>query len=305
MLKQLNITIEKKVIGFYCSLLLIVAFTWSNIAQAGFTSVTVIGDSFSDGGNHETAKVSFYKLFGDPFPQKISNNRNKPYYFDYKFSNSYVAVEHLAYHLGLFDKSHFNNYAVGGFSSNEIPEAIAYLKQHHTFDPSGLYVIAIGQNDILRHLDSNEIITTRILDLTKSLYTMGARHFMIVNAVMLGDIPPNKWLTPSEKEMASSHSLLFNQLLTEKMDTLAFKAHVTIYDLGGIVREGTKHAIDFGITNTVDSCLALECNNPNTFLWLDDVHFTGVAHEAIGYSMYSVIAPKAPTISSPNDSDDD
>jgi phospholipase/lecithinase/hemolysin len=267
---------------------------WSNTAQAGFTSVTVIGDSFSDGGNHETALVSYFKLLGDPFPDRVNLATNQPYHFGFRYTSSYTAVEHLAYNLGLYNKAQFFNYAVGGISTNELSLVIDYISKNHTFDPKGLFVIEIGQNDILHNLNSNEVVTTRIMETVKALHRLGARHFMIVDSLYAGTIPAVINLSEKEKTNYTNYTITFNQLLAAKINQLTFKNQVTLYDLGGIVAEGTKQASQLGITNTINSCIAVQCANPNEFLWLDDIHLTGAAHRAIGYSMFTVITPKAP-----------
>lgn len=285
--------------------MLVLLISWSIPARAEFTSITVIGDSISDGGNHPTAVASAYKIYGLPDPSIGDNAISAQYFMGFRFSNSYVAVEHLANNFGLYDTAHFFNYAVGGFSTDDFPFAIYFLEKYHTFDPNGLFVIQVGGVDLINSLHSIEEITTRLADFTEDLYALGARHFLVVNSALIGTIPASRDASEADKVNRNALSLIYNNLLQEKMQELDFSEQITIYDLGGILEAGKQHASDYGITNTVDACIAIQCANPDEFLWIDDVHFTGVAHAAIGYSMYTVIAPKAPKTSDSSETEND
>jgi phospholipase/lecithinase/hemolysin len=268
---------------------------WSTTALAGFTSITVIGDSTSDGGNSENAVISFYKLWGDPFPQ-VGSNPKEPY-FNYRFSNGYVAVEYMAYFLNLLGKNQFFNYAVGGASTSNIVPILdyLYLQTNATLDPTGLYVIELGQVDLLRNMNTPEVATTNISEGLKSLYSKGARHFLVINSMIMGYAPPYKNASQSEIDGASNISRNFNTLLATKVNALPFKDNITLFDFGQTIRIGQQNP-EYGFTKPYDACLVngVACSNPDEYIFWDTVHLTDRAHSSIGFVLYTTMAPKAP-----------
>jgi phospholipase/lecithinase/hemolysin len=261
---------------------------WSAPSFAAYTSVTVFGDSYSDGGNSEMAVISFYKLWGDPFPQTGSNPKEP--YFNYRFSNGYTFIEYMTYYLGLYDKEHFFNYAVGGASTLNIPEILNYYyqKNNNKLDPTGLYVLQLGQNDLERALTTPDVASTNIKNALRDLYNHGARKFLVINAINLGYTPPYKNANQADIVSVSTLCTNFNNLLATKINTLYFKNSIILFNFGELVRNGQINALNYGFTSAQDACLAngIACQNPDEYIFWDAIHLTGKAHEAIGNQLF-------------------
>ncbi len=269
---------------------------WSGFSSAAYTSISVIGDSFSDGGNSETAVVSYYKFYGDPFP-KVGNNPKAPY-FDYKYSDSYVAVEYLAYFLGMYNKEKFFNYAVGGLMSSSFPEALSYIytRNNSKLDPTGLYVIELGQVDLMRNMSTPEVASTNVVNGIKDMYNKGARNFLVINSMIMGYTPEYKNATVAQVASAETISRNYNRLLEAKINALTFKDKVTLFDLGNLLRNGQINAASYGFSKPYDACIVngVACRNPDEYIFWDTVHLASRAHSAIGNSLYQAVKDKAP-----------
>lgn len=260
-------------------------------AQAGYTSLTIFGDSLSDTGNVAA-------LTGGAFPSFPGATG--------RFSNGPVWTEYLAAGLGLpqgaknsnliFDGTTVvpigvpggSNYAFGGArtglggvvapTSGLLGQLIAWngsvfgTAADRAADPNGLYVVVAGANDLRDTRDGNGVLTpvqvaTNVMNAVARLALSGAEHFLIASLPDLGRTPESAFLgNTAESTMAT---LAFNAALATLSSAFDanFQASTGIdldfrwLDMYGLTEAVAKDAATqggakYGITNTTSPCLS-------------------------------------------------
>ncbi len=247
-----------------------------------YSAEYVFGDSLSDRGN-------LAELAGFNFP-------DPPSYHD-SFTNGPVAVQDLARSFGLnadpslwvtgfqdphdlFGGASFmpgTNYAVAGATSaTPSPLGIDLLDQvgayslfdHGTADPSALYVIMIGGNDV-RNAALNgsgsavdtALITAGVdaeLAAISTLSSEHAKHFLVVNVPDVGIIPEFAQDNPTLAGAATADSQLYNIELAAGLSaidpTLGPGASLDEFNLYNFDASIKANAASYGFTNTTDRC---------------------------------------------------
>jgi phospholipase/lecithinase/hemolysin len=241
------------------------------------TSLTVFGDSISDGGDLDTAVVSYYKLTG--------GSQTNPPYANHRFTNGPTAVEYLADNLGLNSTSTFFNYAVGGATTSDIYLGLSQLTTSNPslmFDPSGLYVINGGGNDLSGSINSPEIAAQNLVDTVSLLNSRGANNFLIIN------LPTN----PFDSNFTSFSA--FNYLLGQKLNNLNIN-QIALFDMAMALTEGAQNGGLQTITNVADPCYSngVVCANPDAYVFWDYVHFTTKIHAYLANEMTEALQPSA------------
>lgn len=252
-----------------------------------YTSISVFGDSTNDGGNDPTAVISFYKLFGDPFPP---NAGVTPVPFEnFRYSDGLVSSENMAISLGLFNTNSFFNFSVGGALALDFNDKIntIYADPQYQIDPTGLYVIELGQVDLDRNLSTPEISSTNVVSGIQNLYNRGARHFVVYGTFHLGDLPGYINADPFLISEANRISNEFNVSLIQKIAVLPFSDKVLFFDNGKYLRNIQLNPSDYGITNTTKACIISTltgeyCSNRESYIFWDTVHLTGRAQTFLG-----------------------
>jgi phospholipase/lecithinase/hemolysin len=291
----------------------------ANASLVSLSNLFVFGDSLADGGN--------YNGPGGPgaFPP--------PPYAGTRYSKGPTAVENLwqAYNPGdtSFKPSNFGgtNYALGGattgsFSFNSInPNVPAPLQpwfasqggvtnqvsQFSTacnacFDPAtSLFVIWAFPNDVFSNaafgLPANTLIGNGIANIVAAIQALageGAQHFLIPNMPDLG-------ATPSFRNTAQAADLTaltqaFNAALAATLTLLdqSLAAEIAQVDAYGLLASAQQNPAAYGLTNTIDSCVANLGNpsnpcDPNTWLFWDGVHPTAAGHRILGAAFVAAV----------------
>lgn len=249
---------------------------------ASFTEIYVFGDSLSDPGN-------LYDFTGGLFPPS-------PPYSEGRVSNDRLWIEYLAEDLGVTP----TNYAFAGAttgSTNTFPiEGLIGLEQQITdfqatnsiANPEALYVVWAGSNDYL----GGEITdpSVPVGNLASSITTLaenGAENFLVVNLPDLGQLPgttSNSLVSSTLTALSDAH----NTGLDVTLNSLSLSYGINIYDVdvNSLFTNAIASPELSGFTNVTDACLDLAtasvCSNPNEYLFWDDLHPTGAAHELIG-----------------------
>lgn len=276
------------------------------------TKIVVFGDSLSDTGN--------------AFQATLHQTPPSPPYFDGRFSNGPVWVEDFAQQFGLRVTPAIErgtNFAVGGAKVGKGADSLkdqveAYLtletlRGRLRSDPEALFVVFGGGNDISDALNSanpTEVIDTaaaNIGDIIDTLVKDGAVNFLVPNL-------PNKGLTPAARGRGTQAeeqtlSIEFNTALDTVLASAAARHAINLVrvDLFALLQTAVSTPPAFGFTDASDSCLVQQsgafkaCNNPDVFVFWDDIHPTATAHAIIakialdGYAAATGLAMSAMT----------
>jgi phospholipase/lecithinase/hemolysin len=249
-------------------------------ASPTFTHLYVFGDSYCDVGN-------IFIATGGAEPAA-------PYY-NGRFSNGPLWVDHVAGYLGLPLKPSLmpggTDFAFGGAEVTapvvtpegtipSVPQQVAlYLEASlGKADPNALYIIEGGGNDILNATSGTPQqlgyeIALGIAESEFLLREAGARHFLIPNLFNVGLLPAAQ----SNSAFATAASTAANQWLTKllALESLLGGIHIVrldVFDLMNAVQTDPTH---FGFANITTPCLTpTVCADPDHTLFWDVEHPT-------------------------------
>ncbi len=284
--------------------------------------IYVFGDSLSDTGN--LASIN------GPFP---------PPYFNNRATNGWVAVEvmaslvgaHLDTSLHLIGPAQGNNYAVSGARARgsspvDLSTQISTFLNHHgnQINPDAVYIIFIGGNDIGDHLTAirerqyrSRILYQAVRGIKqgiKQLQAAGARHFLVINAPDVGNLPGTRRLDeiqnvneryrtnhiPSWEILARHASIKFNRRLARVIKQLNKKNdhQIILFDLYKFSKIFLKYPTMYNLDNVKDACVISQeqrfspsCENGNkinTHYFFDEIHPSAKIHERLGYGLFAI-----------------
>jgi phospholipase/lecithinase/hemolysin len=274
----------------------------------------VFGDSLSDPGN---AFVLLRDVEVPPFASLIPD---APYARGaFHFSNGPTWVEQLSLldHAlpsagpALFIPLLFSNYAVGGARArHEGPFDLStqvglFVRDFRGQGPSdALYIVFVGGNDLRDALDalaqgpsgaaSAGLIVqgalSAISDNLLTLYSAGARNFLVANAPDIGLAPAVRLLGPAAQGAATFLASQFNgglELILRGVEHGLGGTHITRLDVFGFLNDVVAAPAAFGLTDVTDPCIVLNtrahafCATPNKFLFWDGIHPTFAGHRLL------------------------
>lgn len=233
------------------------------------------------------ASLSGLNFFGD----SLSDPGNT---FAGRFSDGRVWAEYLADELGLPD----DNFAYGGATTglnNTFNSALPGLKtqidqfvnSNPNADSHALYVIWAGANDYIGDNVTNPTEpVNNLANAVRSLATVGAKNFLVVNLPDLGKIP-GAISNPVESLALSSLTESHNQGLTIQVTALKQElpnTKINIFDMNAVFSQAITSPSTFNFTNVTQSCLSRPdiCQpRNNQFLFWDNLHPTTYAHRII------------------------
>lgn len=263
-------------------------FAFALFSQQAFaySGITAIGDSFFDGGDQETAVVSYYKLFG-------SGQTGAPY-SNYRFTNGPTAVEYLATELGLNSPASFQNFAVGGATTADMLTFMAsYLNTVPSIDAGHLYVLDGGGNGI--ETFSAQDSAQNMIDMVALLHSKGATDFLVLGLPALVDAPRFSAAAPGVVQFLEDYTRDYNDYLVAGLAGLGLPttANLTYFDTKTELENGIALAVSNGFTNLTGACYdgATVCANPDQYLFWDDLHMTTKVHEYLGQRLFAAISP--------------
>jgi len=269
---------------------------------SGFSNLYFYGDSLTDQGN----------LFAATAGTQPPN----PPYFNGRFSSGPVWAEYVSTALGFPSSPAIlggNNYAVAGARTGSHPAGNAFGLTGQTAtgpavgDPDALYFVWIGGNDLSDAIATADptaaaaIVNTALANLNSALNALaanGARQFVVLNV-------PDLSLTPGVIELNSPVASAFASQLTQSFNsgipsaTLGVPATTLLfYDVNQLFGEilGDPAVLaDLGITNTTGRANDSPGADPNTFLFMDDLHPTGPVHEFLAERIVAEVRTIAPS----------
>ncbi|MBX2863933.1 MAG: SGNH/GDSL hydrolase family protein, partial [Leptolyngbyaceae cyanobacterium MAG.088] len=177
-------------------------------------------------------------------------------------------------------------------------------------DPNNLYVVWVGGNDYseafftpdslgdLSLADLPNVVTDNIINGLTQLNDLGAKEFLVVNLPSLGAAPFADFLDADfpRRNIPQTLDLLsfgHNRLLSEKLNVFSQAqpdANVITLDVSSLFDDILADPNSFGLTNVTDPCLINfqpvfqfdgVCENPDEYLWWDDVHPTAAVYEIV------------------------
>lgn len=289
----------------------------TNILFSPFTSLKVFGDSLSDSGNNAL-------VFGGAVGGLPSGNSYVPPgapYASGTYSNGPVWVSAFAAAEGLPAAANPSlagdgNYAYGGArtstdGSGLPPSATAqlagFLSGVIALPSTGLYVIAIGGNDVRDVAQAvgtgapfSTIATAAgayalaVGNMVDALQAKGAKHIVVWDAPDVGKTPAAMSFGSGFAGLATTVAGAFNAALTGR---LTGEAGVIPFDIFGIVDAIVANPGSYGLTNVIDACGAVinSCNaSLSTALFYDGIHPSAAGQALLATAMINTVAAAVP-----------
>lgn len=248
----------------------------SGASAQNFEQMYVFGDSLSDVGNvFETTK-------GDIPPS--------PPYFQGHYSNGPVWVEYLASKLKLTSNPD-TNFAFGGATTGGSKGTYeGLLGQVHRFtatnssaNPNALYILWAGANDYLSGATDSTAPINNLVMAVKSLSKVGAKNILVVNLPDLGKLPATRTSQRSDllNNLTQKHNSELAAALNDLRQELGSDINIIYLDVDSRFNQVINEPEKFGFTNVTNPCLTNVsiCDNPNEYLFWDDIHPTTAAHK--------------------------
>ncbi len=284
----------------FLSAVVLVFFALQPVARATtptYDAIYVFGDSYCDVGN-------IFLLSGHTEPPS-------PPYYNGRFSNGPIWVEHVAGSLGLPtlpEVAGGTDYAFGGAEVTapvvtasgtipSIPQQVAlYLSQHNgKADPNALYIIEGGGNDIVNATGGSPQslgfqIALGIADSELFLRLAGTKNFLIPNLFDVSLLPAGKANATFAQQASIATNKSLNDLL--KVEMLLEGIRILCLDVFSLLKSVVTDPTHYGFTDIVNPCVnpitLAVCSDPDhTFFW-DVLHPT-----EFGHSFFAVLTEAA------------
>lgn len=291
----------------HACLLLILIFYVSKIhAQViPYDTVVCFGDSNSDTGN-------VYNLTGSQWPPS-------PPYYQGRFSNEKVWIERLgisklinyAYGSATTD----NNLVVGITAMNMVVPGVRQqiAKYKNTTDLTKvnfdrtIYAIWVGLNDYYYNMTlPPSVVVASLMNGVNDLISLGVKHILIVNQPSLAAYP---FVAGSNmSSYLNLMSMVHNANLSSAIQSLQSKAPNTVFysfDIYTFIQNIFNNMTAYGINSTkncwsqANGTVVQLCSTPDTYLFLDEYHFTARVHQMIANNVQKLLATSRGTVKSP------
>ena len=285
-------------------------------ASAQFSSITFLGDSFTDTGNGDI--LSQLLLGRDLTPS--------PPYAPGVASDGPVYASYFAAALGRAGDAAQSalggrNYAVGtartgttGTGGLSIGLLSQLAQTPATADPNGLYVLFGGADDIAdaaglstpaAQLAAIMTAADNVAFVANQLYARGARSFLIASVPNVGRTP-QALLNPAAVPLLGGLTMQFNTLLGTRLAALDALAGSTVYNLrldtlfDAILADAAAGGTAYGLTNATQPCLpppfGLGTVSCAVSVFADGQHPTTAAHRLIANAAVQSVVPEPATV---------
>jgi len=296
--------------------LIVLLFPTLSSAMA-VNNMFVFGDSLSDGGNVFNVTGGLFPP--SPYAQRFSNG---PVAVEQFAKLAGVNLTPLT--------TGGNNYAYGGAATgvvagtvntdNYLSESVPlpflngtgiqnqvdqFIASGKGFDPNqSLFVVWGGPNDIFTWLDGyaaatiDEVIAgavTNIFNSISALAANGAENFLIPNMVDLGMTPFGIKQGGLAQFGLTQISNGFNAFLDQSLDAIV-GANIFRPDVNNLLQLVQANPGAYGFDNVTGTCFDkatfTACENPDRYLFWDDVHPTERGHALIAGEFYATAIPE-------------
>jgi phospholipase/lecithinase/hemolysin len=291
------------------NLLFLIIVFYINKSQSqniSYDTIVSFGDSSSDTGN-------VYNLTNKQWPVV------PPYYLG-RFSNGPVWVEKLGI-------ANLINYAYGSATSdnNIVPGYTAFqtsvpgvrqqiIQYKNVTDPTKInfnrtiYIIWVNGNDYFFNLTlPPTVVVNSIINGIKDLIQFGSTHFLILNQTPLQAYPAaavynmNDYLNTISVTHNSNLSYAI-QSLRSNYSNIQFQ----LFDIYSLISDMYTNPSTYGINSTKNcwdtstGVVNQTCTTPDTYLFIDEYHFTTRIHQLIANNALKALYNSKGVIKSPN-----
>jgi phospholipase/lecithinase/hemolysin len=296
--------------------------------------MVVLGDSLSDQGNLFAATSVLGPLFGlPPIP-------GADHYAAGRFSNGENYAGLLAGRLGIaLSASQLGgtNYAFGGsrtdynvvelrpgvppplqnglypigaypWSLDRQREAFVAAAGKRGADPTGLYVVFSGSNDLSDALTAALFLgippdaaiqkaVAGVANVVVAFRDAGARNVLVLNMPNLGLVPSVTQHGLPAMQAASALSWQFNLALDQALAGVG-GLNLVRFDTFGVMTDVITHPASYGFTNVTQPCFsgfvnpdpdASVCDTPDTYAFWDSEHPTTRLHAVLANLLYEAV----------------
>jgi phospholipase/lecithinase/hemolysin len=263
--------------------------------QAGsFSAIYGFGDSLTDTGN-------VFLATGGATPP--------PGYFNGRFSNGPLWIDHLAVHLGVAPLTPAiipggTNYAVGGATSGTgfaplgSPNLLTQIGLYQSnlaggfADPNALYTINAGGNDFLGGELNPAVPAANIGLAIQALAALGARHVLVLDLELIGSTPRAlASLSPPQQAglnlLSSSFSSQLRTTVAGLRSTLGI--HLAMADIFDTFEKVHASPGAYGFSNVTDGAYLVGDYAATGYLYWDDIHPSAAAHALMGQQAIAAI----------------
>ncbi len=298
----------------FCLPLVALVTTASSAHASSISAIYAFGDSLSDAGN------AYIATSGAAPASPYKNG---------EFSNGPVWVQDLAKSLGLPPVTASlaggptgTDYAVGGAISGNLPflsaglgdlpsQLAAFHAANPVANPTGLYTLWIGSNDLADILATSPTVAQAALDVKAVITNIdtaiatlageGAKDFLVLTVPDLGKTPGAIATGPLGVAAASALSAEFDLGLESSLNGFP---GVKVLDTYSLIDTIVAEPAAFGFTDVTDPCLTGEvnyaggtpCSTPNQYLFWDELHPTAAGHAIVAADAFQTLAPEPATL---------
>jgi outer membrane lipase/esterase len=280
----------------------------ANTQAASYSNLYIFGDSLSDSGTFgPMLGVGRYAHFTTKPGAVWAENVGASY--GLSVTPAYTATPGATVALDFHLSASGNNLAIGDARINAAPPSntpeaanlpsvrmqVDGFLARGALDPSALYVISGGHNDVFAQLGgapeaAQTAMVTAADDLTAQvtrLQSAGARHLIVVGIMDISQTPIGRAQTPADAAQLKDLIATFETQLTAG---LAGK-NLLYFNTGRLLDTVLADPAAFGFTNTTDPACgvvdALQCQVPaNGHLFADNKHPSTSMHRVISDWVY-------------------
>ena len=268
------------------------------------SNLVIFGDSLSDMGNGNADVI-------------VSTVFSSPPYWNGRFSNGPVWIEHISDDFGLNttfgngvslgDNRAFGGSQTGqGYSYFTLPNTGSQINSYLTnvssnFSNSDVIFIWAGGNDFLYGSANPDLISQNMASHIQTLALAGASRFVVANLPPLELTPEGASRTAQQQATMSNDIVIYNNKLAQEVSNLSssMALDITLIDAWSIFNQIVNNADHVGISNTQDqACMggasvplvplpicgsgATVVSNVDEYLFFDKAHPTATMHRIIG-----------------------
>ena len=173
-------------------------------------------------------------------------------------------------------------------------------------DPAALYIIWSGANDYLGGGQQNPAIPVSNLSTAiQSLVGVGAKTILVANQPDLGKLPGAIGNPPASAGLTAlsgaHNSFLAQTLSLLSLPLSASGVNLIPLDINALFNDTLTNPAKYGFTNTTQSCIfpppllnpgviPTVCENPDEYVFWDDIHPTTATHAFIGEFAFETVS---------------